>query len=256
MKSMLYRGEMVRSIAADTKTQTRRIAKHQPPDDVGLIQVGRYHPTIIVKGEEEPGEETFGAYDLDGLWGLPCPYGAPGDKLAVRETFWAFGRWETRFDPKKGRDAWHFVDMTTETGHAYHYDADEAKPLVKGKPGDRGGVTPKWWKRPAIFMPARAVRYFLEVTAVRVERLQAISETDARAEGVEYAQGWEEEMGEGFTGGYGYRDYLKTDDEDFGCRTARDSYRTLWESINGPGSWDANEWVWVIEFKRINSGEA
>ncbi len=98
----------------------------------------------------------------------------------------------------------------------------------------------KW--KPSIHMPRWASRITLEVTGVRVERLQDISEEDAIAEGVEC---WEER-------GYDdaqdfYRNYHTGGD----LFTAKASYRTLWESINGPGSWERNDWVWVIEFKRI-----
>jgi hypothetical protein len=70
---------------------------------------------------------------------------------------YAFGRWETRFSQKKGRDEWHFVDMTLECGHSYCYDADQSNPVPMRGRRD-AGVTPGWWKRPAIFMPRAASR--------------------------------------------------------------------------------------------------
>lgn len=89
--------------------------------------------------------------------------------------------------------------------------------------------------RPSIHMPRWACRIQLEIVSVRVERLQDINEADALAEGIPYRQAadW---MGRG-----GAR-------RDFG---PKDAYRTLWEQINGAGSWDANPWVWVVEFKRV-----
>ena len=95
----------------------------------------------------------------------------------------------------------------------------------------------KW--RPSIFMPRWVSRITLEITDVRVERLQDISEADAIAEGVEYLPdvgGWRCYMNE--RGGYTY---------------AVTSYRSLWESINGPGSWAANPWVWVIGYRRVTT---
>ncbi len=102
-------------------------------------------------------------------------------------------------------------------------------------------------------MPSWASRITLEITGVRVERLNDISEADAIAEGVErHLDGWYP---------YGIRTILTTlvggvEVPAQFCRTARDSYRMLWESINGPGSWDANPWVWVVSFRRIDRRNA
>jgi hypothetical protein len=145
------------------------------------------------------------------------PYGRPGDRLWVRETFFAYGRWEKRYNETKRRDEWRFVDMTRECGHSYQYAADNPDvQLEKGR-----SVTPGWHTRSALFMPRAASRILLEVVAVRVEPLQAISEHDAVAEGVERGVG-----------------------------NPVDSYRSLWERINGTGSWDANPLIWVVEFRR------
>ena len=92
------------------------------------------------------------------------------------------------------------------------------------------------WK-PSIHMPRWASRITLEVTGVRVERLQDISEADAIAEGVT-----------GVSSG-GVTLFTTTGVNCF--QAAKDAYAALWELINGPGSWDANPWVWVVEFKRI-----
>ncbi|MDN7456534.1 hypothetical protein [Burkholderia cenocepacia] len=159
-----------------------------------------------------------------------CPYGVPGDHLWVRETHIAYGRWETRFSPKKERDEWHFIDMTLETGREYRFDG--AVPNAK-----RGGALPAWWRRPSIFMPRAAARTLLEVTGVRVERLQSISEADAIAEGIERTP-------DGFSVDGGRH---------FHAARARDSFASLWDSINaarGHG-WDTNPFLWVVEFRRI-----
>jgi len=89
-------------------------------------------------------------------------------------------------------------------------------------------------RRPSIFMPRWASRITLEITGVRVERLNEISREDAKAEGLWPSPGNGLEMVNG--GPYG---------------NAQLAFRALWESINGPGSWDANPWVWVVEFRRV-----
>lgn len=115
---------------------------------------------------------------------------------------------------------------------SYQYQASTPKGAELGK-----------WK-PSIHMPRAASRITLEIVSVRVERLNSISEEDAAAEGIvpvilhkntsSVLHGWKDYSGQ--------CDY---------CSSAVTSFQTLWESPKGPGSWDANPWVWVIEFKRI-----
>lgn len=137
---------------------------------------------------------------------LGCPYGQPGDRLWVREA-WA-------------RD--------DEDGQLM-YRADVGRDLCADA-----------W-RPSIHMPRWASRITLEVTAVRVERLQDISEADAQAEGVipKWEPGCSGRLMDAFGG--------------FSFRPAASAYAELWEQINGPGAWDANPWVWVVEFKRVTA---
>ncbi|MDN7488531.1 hypothetical protein QZM35_12555 [Burkholderia sp. AU45274] len=160
-----------------------------------------------------------------------CPYGVPVDHLWVRETYVAFGRWETRFSAKKGRDEWHFVDMTLETGREYRFGGDLPNAA-------RGGATPAWWRRPSIFMPRAAARTLLEVTGVRVERLRSISDADAHAEGVTI----EDHHLRGYCAG-AYRP------------PSIRAFHDLWDSLNAARGygWDTNPWVWVVAFRRIES---
>jgi hypothetical protein len=223
-RPILFSGAMVRALLDGTKTQTRRALR---PD-------GKYRLDLVCP--------TNGGPPI-------CPYGQPGDRLWARETFFAWGRWETRFSTKKGRDEWHFVDLT-DYDHPYLYAANgvsDTQAFIKR----RGDVQPMYWKRPAIFMPRAASRITLEITSVRVERLQDISEADAMAEGVDI----------GAVASFGRTPGV--------TRPAGFAYRDLWESINpaeiplldddgkkvgmqkNPAAWDANPWVWVIEFKRI-----
>jgi hypothetical protein len=216
-RPILFSGPMVRAILEGHKTQTRRMVKKalmehfDPPRGEGDVKAG--YPWICGYWEE-----NVSAVNV-------CPYGQPGDGLWVRETWRA--SW-TNDDEAPSE-----MDMGTDI----RYEADGFETLC-------GNYA--WSKkvRPSIFMPRWASRILLEVTVVRVERLQDISEDDAMAEGVEYDQGWEEEPG------WGFRDY--STDSDFVFADARHSYRSLWESINGPQSWDANPWVWVVEFKRVS----
>lgn len=203
---ILFSAPMVRALLAGTKTQTRRAWRDQPPAGVRVAYV--------------PGQTR-------------SPYGQPGDRLWVRETYYAWGRWETRFSAKKGRDEWHFVDMTLESGKAYLHPATDPQPQPMGGKRHKGGVTPTWWKRPAIFMPRAASRITLEVTEVRVERLQDISEADAQAEGC------------------ALECMTPTGDDSGSAIYGPGGYLALWDSINGPGSWEANPWVWAVSFKRI-----
>ena len=252
MKStpMLYQTAMVRAILRDidSKTQTRRGVKHKWPH----LWIEPWYATgkVVADLPTQPGawmEFRHRQQDVPGYEGSPastlilCPYGKPGDQLWVRETFFALGRWETRFSAKKGRDEWHFIDMTLECGKDYLYAADgvsDTQAFIKR----RGGVEPMYWKRPAIFMPREASRITLEIVSVRVERLQDISDADADAEcfGGDFPSNVLPELFPGTA-------------DDWGHLSMAQCYQRLWESINGPGSWEANPFVWCGSFKRVTS---
>ena len=243
-RGILMSAPMALASLDDSKTQTRRVLKRQPDEhhwqllpgyELKQSKIVTINERSAVKFSHSIPQNPQRDTALD--W-LLCPYGQPGDRLWVRETFNAYGRWETRFDAKKGRDEWHFIDMTLESGKAYVYAADGAPHDFK-KGNQRGGITPTWWKRPAIFMPRAASRITLEITGVRVERLQDISEADAIAEGCKF---------------YEPANYLShggwSHDGRYVHATALASYKQLWEAINGAGSWDLNPLVWVVEFKK------
>jgi hypothetical protein len=203
-RPILFSAPMVRAILSNTKTQTRRVVKPQPPQDAGEVFCGWYYPTIIDRqGHEQRGPLTYGAWTLDGAWGLPSPHGQPRDQLWVREA-WTTHAFMDNIPPR---------DLQTIS---IHYQADGK--IQTGK------------HRQAFHMPRRYSRITLEITSVRVERLQDISNRDAIAEGIP-------------CGGPENPDGIE-----------KREYRNLWESINGPGSWDANPWVWVVEFKKIAGG--
>ena len=221
-RQILFSAPMVCAIRDGRKTQTRRVVMPQPEvSDAGNL-TGEWLSRPL-GGLLLPKPQDIVIH---------CPYGHPGDRLSVRETFFAYGRWEMRYSAKKGRDEWHFVDMTIECNHAYQYAADDPDvPLA----GDRGGVLPGWWKRPAIFMPRTASRITLEVTGVRVERLQQIDWEDAIADGIRDPR----------------RAAWRVDPVE-GCVA---KYRELWDSLNAARGygWHANPWVWVVEFRRIEA---
>lgn len=225
-RPLLFSAPMVRATSAETKNQTRRMVK--------LTANGHV--------KEPRGHRRWHPADPDA--GLACPYGQPGDRLWVRETFYAWGRWETRFSVKKGRDEWHFIDMTLESGKSYLYAANGPQPQPMGGKRHKGGITPTWWKRPAIHMPRCASRITLEVTGVRMERLQDISIEDCKSEG---AWGPDESIVDKVAQHFGI---------DILAANPYLAYRMLWESINGPGSWQANPLVWCVEFKRLEGAES
>jgi hypothetical protein len=203
-RPILFSGPMVRAILEGRKTQTRRIVKPQPTKD---------YVTLMPLSGELVGVTKHGG-PIDNRGWLHCPYGKPGDRLWVRETW--------------GKVHYEGVDESP----TIFYRADE-------RDQERDELT-RW--RPSIHMPRWASRINLEVVSVRVERLQDISEEDAMSEGIE---SWEE-RGVDDAQDY-YRDYVTGGH----VYNAKDSFRSLWQSINGPGSWEANPWVWVVEFKRI-----
>lgn len=233
-RPILFSGPMVRAILEGRKTQTRRIGKIQCAEWTDLRVEGSLHAT---KGWQALA--TYASYPGLGTarTGIcTCPYGVPGDRLWVREAFYVDTIPEAFGGP-----------LTQETRARFpldfYYRADgtcceqipECACAEVGKP--------RW--RPSIHMPRWASRITLEVTGVRVERLRDISEADAVAEGIDSFQRGD--------GARVYRDYSQRT-EHFGL-SAVGSYRTLWESINGAGSWDAKPWVWVVEFKRVDAGE-
>jgi hypothetical protein len=210
MKPILFSTPMVQAVIAGNKTQTRRIIKPQPEEGSKFIGPETFNQCMNDKyGDLYPGPEVVGIYSDDGEWGIKFPYGKIGDILWVRET------WQHH-----GRPDIHEVK--------YIYKADKSKTVAE---------IIKW--KPSIFMPKEACRLFLEVTDIRVERLQNISERDAISEGIEV------------TGKNEYRYYNNKRPDQLSINKPIESYRSLWELINGPGSWDLNPWVWVISFKRI-----
>lgn len=202
-RPILFSGPMVRALLAGTKTQTRRVNGL----DVINAEPDRYEFIGITSG---PGVPHFAFHDkkTSAQVLVKCPYGQPGDRLWVRET------WRHRAIGEGASDAGQRTD--------YVYRATE----------NVDGLAERW--KPSIHMPRAASRITLEIVSVRVERLQDISEVDALAEGAPPSHPSIDRISREF----GYADF------------PRSWYAQLWEQINGPGSWDANPWVWVVEFRK------
>ncbi len=151
-----------------------------------------------------------------------CPYGRPRDRLWVRET-WQGPMWDGDWEDRP-------ADPHSPKYCQYAADGGPAPECMDADDNLRQG-----W-RPSIHMPRWACRLELEIAAVRVERLNDCSEADAIAEGIAAElEGW--------------TDYSNPSCQM--CLNPVDSYRTLWDSINGAGAWEANPWVWVVEFRKV-----
>ena len=198
---------MVRALLDGSKTQTRRIFK---PERMTFDADGRYSTHAMRGGELAcTGSGPF----IPSNWLHYCPYGQPGDQLWVREA-WAQ---PTNLDPGPT-----FYRADYPACVPSHFENVPPAEIIK-------------WK-PSIHMPRWASRITLEITGVRVERLQDISEVDAKAEGC--APAWLDA-------------YDHTTVHAHAQPTYKRGYARLWGEINGDASWDANPWVWIVEFRVI-----
>lgn len=220
-RPILMSGPMVRAILDGRKTVTRHVMR---TNHVGYRAFYRWdgepHRRAMMRcaNESAPGTSVFCEGNR---------FGVPGDRLWVRET-WCYAHPDYH-DEAEGRRKGDRPVRELPAPWWCHYaatdDVDE----------------PKW--RPSIHMPRWASRITLEIVDVRVERLHDITEEDARAEGVE-------QMGACWV------HYSTSMDSPWASADARESFASLWESINGPGSWAANPWVWRLEFRRLSEGGA
>ncbi|HDR9126237.1 TPA: hypothetical protein QDB31_003272 [Burkholderia vietnamiensis] len=208
---ILFSGAMVRAILEGRKTQTRRIVK-----PAGAHHIFQFRGREEARGTDEPtGEWAWCRAERVISEHIRCPYGKPGDRLWVRETHLA----------------WWKLDEANPAGpRVFSHVAAYAADGYELEPGE------KWI--PSIHMLRAASRITLEITRVRAERLQSISEADARDEGVTI----EDHHMRGYSAGA------------FRPPSIR-AFHDLWDSLNaarGHG-WDMNPWVWVVEFRRIES---
>lgn len=212
---IIFNGEMVRAILDGRKTQTRRVINFvlniphvtgNPPDrlygDWALSEIGELKDGVL-------GYRCQTDVDDYRSYNIKCPYGVPGDHLWVRET------WQYLEELEKPE----FVYRATDWEGWLEYE-----------------VEPIRWK-PSIFMPRRASRITLEVTAVRVERVQDITWQDILAEGIH----------SGTAMGVPYPENPTWIENVIG------EFASLWDSINAARgySWESNPWVWVVDFKVV-----
>jgi hypothetical protein len=229
-KPILFSTPMIQAILDGRKTQTRRIIKDQPlPESkIGefIIEFTKQWKRYDLIQKIQISSNPIG-YEAVKSW--KCPFGKIGDILWVKEMYYAYGMWIKNGHTKGGKQKWKFFD-TTLTGYEYHYQDNPPENILPNTKHETYG----WFKRLSLFMPKEACRIRLKITNIRVERLQDITEQDAIVEGIESRDGI-------------YKDYLSGEY----YRKPLQSYLTLWESINGKGSWDKNPWVWVIEFNKL-----
>jgi hypothetical protein len=200
-RPILFSTEMVNAILEGRKTMTRRFVKPQLDENLHLNRdyIAEYDEGVLVK----------------------CPYGQPGDRLWVRESFC--------LSQPKDPETYYFrykcgIHPYSENPASEKYDFS----------------SPDKWK-PSIHMPREASRILLEVVSVRVERLKDITEEDALNEGVEsyFSEMFQDTR---------FKCYSIKDNY---WRCAKSSFKSLWVKINGNGSWKINPWVWVVEFRRL-----
>lgn len=216
-RPIIFGADSVRAILAGQKTQTRRPVKPQPPETHDALCA--VMPEACVKSPrsvaiwlpKEPDEDTIG-------WTVACPYGVPGDRLGCRTTWWRYSAPSTN---PGNEQAW------DETTRVARWRSGEA--VLDVEPDTAADL--RWKRRSPIHMPRLASRLTLEVTEIRVQRVQEISEEDAKAEGVPIRR---------YTDGRGVED-------------RRTGFRFAWDRINGKRApWESNPWVWAVSFKVVN----
>lgn len=232
-RGMIFNGEMVRAILDGRKTQTRRIMKPQPEQ---CPRGGHWWPSNVFKTMLHVEEEMQnGKGGWGGLVGDACPFGDVGDRIWVRETWATLGNedgccvdWEGNFCKGDERSAARIYRASCEQRPG-DYGLWSIPDDAYWKPHTKEHKFEGAW-RPSIHMPRWASRILLEITDVRVERLQSITLGDIC-----------KEVGCGL---YDFRPAT------YGFQV----WEELWKSIYGAENWQANPWVWVIEFKRVEGG--
>lgn len=213
---LLFKTEMVRSIIAGTKTQTRRIIKGIP---LKLIDIAEY-----------PGE-----YLIENNY---CPFGKPGDMFWVKENF--------SVRSIAAQSIWFEIK--------YEFEVNGLKKKNISEYNFPASIVNKWTyhtestKKNKLFMPKAAARLWLQIESIKAERLNDITDEDAIAEGIEL-------IDFDHAGLKWYKLYQNSPTDDDATTSPKKAFRSLWENINGPGSWYQNPLVWAIKFKQISKPE-
>lgn len=227
-RPILFSGPMVRAILGGHKTVTRRIVK--PAWPAAVTEAFPYAGSSEAWMPPVPGDRAKPWEDQIRI----CPYGKLGDRLWVRESWWQAGE-NVMTHPEDDEGVW-------SGSKRIHYSADGLPPNEPNRhypDGLRNGrlsaADPHrvWRHRPSIHMPRWAGRHLLEITVVRVERLQDISDEQCIAEGIGLTER---------AGGVPMT-------QPAGTTVAKALFAGLWNSTGG--DWDANPWVWVVEFKQV-----
>ncbi|WP_392430574.1 morphogenetic protein [Edwardsiella piscicida] len=209
---IIFNDEMVRAILSGTKTMTRRPVKDRCLELFEVAaSVGECHSLQFCDIADERSQPYYREF---------CPFGAVGDRLWVREAYqgplFDYEQMEAYLEDNSKFEKQEYCEYRADGGsRPEYYDGDD-------------NLRHGW--RPSIHMPRWASRITLEITDVRVERLQDITEGDARSEGVTLSNPR--------------------------ILSHRDEFRQLWGDIYGCDGWRSNPWVWVIAFMRVDTGSA
>ena len=224
-RPILFSDAMALAAFNGSKTQTRRIIRPAITEQINPVWMAELECFQWASKESQ----------------RRCPYGAVGDRLWVRESYYQFGHWEPVTDAKTkgGKQKWRFVADFREI----RFENPAGSALRLGR-HSKDSESMAWHKRLARFMPRSACRNVLEITGIRIERLRNITQDDSKREGIMPVC---DVSGKEF----GWLDYTEPDSLPFDYNKPRASFKSLWDTINGPASWDLNPWVWVIEFKRV-----
>lgn len=226
-RPIIFTAPMVRAILEGRKTVTRREVKKQAALD--CLAAG-FEPAFLAL----PGNSDL------------CPYGRQGDRLWVRETWGVishdFDEQGNMIDWKPDRPATGIRELPFGRGYYSGHVIYRADGEAEWAGDDDGGGDTRSARHTSIHMPRAASRILLEITDVRVERLQAISDKQALAEGVRL-----------YADHAALGDWYHVEGKETYSADPRKSFELLWSSINGPTAWDANPWVWAVEFKRVTS---
>lgn len=229
-RPILFNAEMVKAILSGNKTQTRRIMRRQP-DAVEYFKRGEVtadtdakHAILRCYDNPKGFKNCASGWSADATYKTPFSEFNVGDQLWVRETF-CYGRID-EFDSTEPAARYLYVDDSGDYCGLPVYPIYKQYVISEGIEDDEV----KW--KPSIHMPRWACRIVLEITKIRIERLQDITKEDAKAEGFDYST-HPSAIKMGYAVG------------------ARTNFRHTWEEIYGTTSWNQNPWVWVVEFKVV-----